>query len=76
MSEAEKTSLKLEVEIECGFDTALLNDLDWFVLSGGTPRKDRNHRRATRTSSWRFIDLCSWIGRKVNNLFKNDTLQL
>lgn len=72
MSESQKTSLKLEVEIECGLDTALLNDVDWFILSGGTLRKDRNHRRATRTSSWRFIDLCSWIGRKVNNFFKKD----
>lgn len=66
MGSLKDSSVKLEVEIECGFDAALLSDVEWFMLSGGTPRKDRSQRRPTRTKSWRLLDLCTWIGRKVS----------
>lgn len=55
---------KVEVEIEYAIDTNILSDVEWFMLSGGTPRKDRSQRRG-KAKSWRFVDLCTWIGRKV-----------
>lgn len=61
----------LDVEIECGMDTRLLNDMEWFVLSGETPRKDKGLRRNARTKPWRILDICTWIGRKVNYIIKN-----
>lgn len=60
--------IQLEVELESGLDAALLSDVEWFVLSGGTPRKERGSRRLTRSKSWnRVVDLCAWIGMKVRN---------
>ncbi|KAF9422970.1 hypothetical protein HW555_001513 [Spodoptera exigua] len=31
---------------------------------GGTPRKERNHRRNSKPKTWKIVDLCAWIGRK------------
>ncbi|KAG7313475.1 hypothetical protein JYU34_000607 [Plutella xylostella] len=64
MMGAKQPSLKLEIEIESGVEAGLLSDVDWFVLSGGTPRKDRGGRRISKSKSWRLIDLCTWIGMK------------
>lgn len=60
-----ENGVTLEVEIECALDSGLLSEVEWFVLAGGTPRKERNHRR-NKTKAWRFVDLCAWIGRKVS----------
>lgn len=65
---AKENSVKLEVEIECGLDTTLLSDVEWFVLSGGTPRKERNHRRNIKTKAWKLFDICTWIGKKVGTV--------
>lgn len=65
----------LEVEIECALDTAMLTEVEWFMLAGGTPRKDRSHRR-NKTKAWRFVDLCAWIGRKVSPLEHTQTHDL
>lgn len=65
-----KAVVNVEVEIECGIDASVLSDIEWFMLSGGSPRKERNHRRNAKTKSWKFVDLCTWIGIKVCFLFK------
>jgi hypothetical protein len=65
MGAPRESTLTLEVEIDYALDSGLLSDVEWFMLSGGTPRKERGHRR-NRAKSWRFIDLCAWIGKKVN----------
>jgi hypothetical protein len=65
---ASKEIVKVEVEIECGIDASVLSDVEWFVLSGGSPRRDRNHRR-NAPKSWKFVELCTWIGMKVNIVY-------
>lgn len=64
---AKENSVKFEVEIECGLDMALplLSDVEWFMLSGETPLKERNHRRKIKAKAWNIIELCTWIGKKV-----------
>lgn len=48
----------------------LPQDINIFgVLSVGTPRNDKTHRRSKRTKLWRLMDLCTWIGRKVNTKY-------
>lgn len=64
-----QNSIKVELEIECALDTGQLSDMEWFMLSGGTPRKERNHRRNSKPKAWRIVDLCTWIGRKVVSIF-------
>lgn len=58
-------NLKVEIEIECGLDANVLNEVDWFVLSGGTPRKDKSYRRPKSKTS-RIVELCTWLGMKVS----------
>lgn len=60
-----ENKIKVEFEIECGLDTGQLSDMEWFMLSGGTPRKERSYRRNSKPKAWRIVDLCAWIGRKV-----------
>lgn len=62
----EDTSVKLELEFECALDSNLLSEMEWFTLSGGTPRKERNNRRNVKAKSWKIVDLCTWIGKKVS----------
>lgn len=66
MEHADLKNVKLELELECGVDANLLNDVDWFVLSGGTPRREKTQRTPKFTTS-KFMKLCSWIGLKVGN---------
>lgn len=66
MGGCKENSVKLEVEIDCAVDTTVLSKIEWFMLSGETPRKAVNHRRNSRTKTWKIVDLCTWIGKKVN----------
>ena len=65
-----QNSIKVELEIECALDTGQLSDMEWFMLSGGTPRKERSYRRNSKPQAWKFVDLCAWIGRKVVSVAK------
>lgn len=59
--------IKVEVEIECDEEAELLTDVEWFMLSGGSPRRDRSRRRNVKGKAWKLVDLCTWIGKKVSN---------
>lgn len=65
MSAVRDRSIKVELEIECDLDTGQLDEMDWFLLSGETPRKEKSYRRGSNSKPWKIVDLCTWIGRKV-----------
>lgn len=57
-------NITIEVEIDCGMDAGSLSDVDWFMLSGISPRREKVHRTPKSRTS-RLMALCSWIGMKV-----------
>lgn len=62
---AKKGNVLLDVDIECDLEPGMLNDVNWFVFTGETPRRDKGNRRVSRAKSWRILDICTWLGRKV-----------
>lgn len=59
-------NVRLEVEIECGSESVLFSEVEWFMLSGETPRREKSARRNVKTKAWKLVDLCTWIGKKVS----------